>query len=128
MLAKGLLVLSAAVFAAAGLAYLIVPGLALGVVGIASSPTSDFLLRTEGVPLVFGAVMVWAVRDGGRREHRITLFALAGYYLLSSVIDLAAFAQGVVGPASVPSAVARIAIGTICVAVAGRVSTGAAAP
>jgi hypothetical protein len=127
MLARGLLMLSSAVFAAAGLAYLAVPGLALGVVGIPSSPASDFLLRTESVPLLFGAAMTWAVRDGGRREQRIALVALAGYYVLSSIIDLAAFAQGVVGAPSVPSAVVRIAIGTICAAAAisaGRAPAG----
>lgn len=127
MLARGLLTISSAVLAAAGLAYLAVPGLALQVVGIPSSPASEFLLRTEGVPLLFGAAMTWAVRDGGRREQRNALVALAGYYVLSSVIDLAAFAQGVVGPASVPSAVVRIAIGTLCAAAAiaaGRALSG----
>ena len=71
--------------------------------------------------------MTWAVRDSGRREQRIALVALAGYYVLSSVIDLAAFAQGVVGAASLPSAVVRIAIGTICAAAAisaGRTPAG----
>ena len=118
MLAKGLLTLSSAVFAAAGLAYLAVPGLALGVVGIPSSPASDFLLRTEGVPLLLGAAMTWIVRDSGRREQRVALAALSSYYVLSSVIDLAAFAQGVVSVVSLPSAVARIAIGTMCAAAA----------
>jgi hypothetical protein len=131
MLAKGLLSLSSVVFAATGLAYLAAPGLALGIVGIPSSTTSDFLLRTEAVPPLFGAAMTWAIRDGGRREQRIALVALAGYYILSSVIDLAAVAQGVVGAASVPSAVIRIAIGTICVAAAAsarRRSSGTPTP
>lgn len=118
MLIKRLLLLSSAVFAATGLAYITVPGLALGVVGIPSSPAGDFLLRTEGVPLLFGAVMTWAVRDGAKRDQRTALLALAGYYVVSSLIDLAAFAQGVVGTASVPSAIVRIAIGVICVAAA----------
>jgi hypothetical protein len=43
------------------------------------------------------------------------LVSLAGYYLLSSLVDLAAFAGGVVGAASVPSAIVRIAIGALCV-------------
>lgn len=127
MLARGLLTLSSAVLAAAGLAYLAVPGLALGIVGIPSSPASEFLLRTQGVPLLFGAAMTWAVRDGGRRQQRIALIALTGYYVLSSLIDLAAFDQGVVGAASVPSAVVRIAIGTACAAAAisaGRAPAG----
>ena len=58
MLARGLLTLSSAVLAVTGLAYLLVPGLALAIVGIESSPDSDFLLRTEGVALLFGAAVV----------------------------------------------------------------------
>jgi len=43
---------------------------------------------------------------------------LAGYYVLSSLVDLLAFAHGTVGPASVPSAAIRIAVGAICLVVA----------
>jgi hypothetical protein len=114
VIARGLLVLSALVFLATGLAYLAVPGVALGIVGLESSPTSEFLLRTEGVPLLFGAALLWAIRAGGHRLVRIALRALAGYYIVSSAIDLAAFGEAVVGPASVPSAVVRIAIGVAC--------------
>lgn len=118
MIAKGLLILSSLGFAATGLAYLAMPDMALGIVGIESSPVSEFLLRTEGVPLLFGSVLVWIVRDGGGREVRIALIALAAYYVASSVIDLAAYAEGVVGPASVPSAFVRIAVGAACGAAA----------
>jgi hypothetical protein len=123
----GVLTLSSAVFALTGLAYLAVPGLALGMVGIEPSPTSEFLLRTEGVPLLFGAALLWAIRDGGHRLERIALLALAGYYVGGSAIDLVAYADGVVGPASIPSAVVRIVVGGICVAAAwamGRSSPG----
>ena len=115
VLARGLLTLSSIVFGATGLAYLVVPGLALDIVGIESSPTSDFLLRTEGVPLFFAAAIVWAFRHGGTRQQWVILVALAGYYILRAVIDLAAFAEGIVGAASVPSALVRIAIGAMCV-------------
>jgi len=121
VLARGLLTLSSIVFGATGLAYLAVPGLALSIVGIESSPTSDFLLQTEGVPLLFAATMVWTFRQGGRRQQRVILAALAGYYILRSIIDLLAFREGIVGSASVPSALVRIAIGAICVAAAWRV-------
>jgi hypothetical protein len=50
-LASLLLRLSSVVFAVTELAYLLVPGLALSVVGIPSAQTSDFLPRTEGVAL-----------------------------------------------------------------------------
>jgi hypothetical protein len=115
VLARGLLTLSSIVFGATGVAYLAVPGLALDIVGIESSPTSDFLLRTEGLPLLFAAAIVWAFRHGGTRQQGVILVALAGYYILSAVIDLAAFAEGIVGAASLPSALVRIAIGAMCV-------------
>ena len=114
MVARRLLALSSAVFAATGSAYVVVPGFALGIVGIQSSPESAFLLRTEGVALLFGAVVAWALRSADVRAHRTGLLALAGYYIVSSLVDLGAFAQDIVGPASVPSAVVRIAIGLIC--------------
>jgi hypothetical protein len=115
---RSLLALAAVVLAATGVAYLAVPGLALGIVDIESTPTSEFLLRTEGVALLFGAAIVWVLRDGDLRAQRIGLLALAAYYVFSSLVDLAAFAQGIVGPASVPSAAIRIAVGAICLAAA----------
>ncbi len=114
MLARGLLTLSSAVLAVTGLAYLLVPGLALAIVGIESSPDSDFLLRTEGVALLFGAAVVWVLRGGDARAHRIGLLALAGYYIGSSIVDLAAYAQEIVGWASIPSAIVRISVGSVC--------------
>ena len=114
MIAQRLLALSSALFAVTGTAYVLVPGLALGIVGIESSSESDFLLRTEGVALLFGAVVTWALRSAGVSAHRTGLLALAGYYVASSLVDLAAFVQEIVGPASVPSAVARMAVGIVC--------------
>jgi len=115
---RSLLALSAVVLAASGVAYLAVPGLALGIVDIEADLTSEFLLRTEGVALVFGAAIVWVLRGGDVRAQRIGLLALAGYYVFSSLVDLAAFAQGIVGPASIPSAAFRIAVGAICLVAA----------
>ena len=113
MLARFLLAISAVVLAVAGVAYLAVPGLALEIVDIEATPDSEFLLRTEGVALLFGATIVWAIRGGDVRVQRIGLLALAGYFVFSSLVDLAAFAQGIVGPASIPSAAIRIAAGAI---------------
>jgi hypothetical protein len=87
-------------------------------VDIESTPDSEFLLRTEGVALLFGAALVWVLRSGDSRGRRVGLLSLAGYYILSSVVDLAAFAQGIVGPASVPSAGIRIAVGGLCLVAA----------
>jgi hypothetical protein len=121
--ATGLLLLSAAVFAVTGLAYLAAPGLPLSVVGIESTATTDFLLRTVGVALLCGAGIVWAARRGGPRQVRFVLVGLATYHVLSSVVDVAAFAQGVVGSASVPSAAARVVLGGLCLLAAARLSS-----
>jgi len=51
MVAKLLFAISAVVFIATGLVYLVVPGLALGIVDIEPTPDTEFLLRTEGVAL-----------------------------------------------------------------------------
>ncbi len=113
-MATGLLVLSTLALAVTGVGYLVTPALLLAVVGIESAPTSDFLIRTEGVALVCAALFVWSARGGQRGQVRGVLFGLAVYYILGSVVDLVAFAQGVVGPASVPSAAVRIVVGCAC--------------
>lgn len=113
-LSRGLLIFSAGAFGAIGVAYLVAPGAMLAVVGIASEPTKDFLMRTEGVALLTGAGLLWAVRDGAPSQLRLVLLVLAGYFVLGSLVDLAAFSQGIVGAAAVPSAVIRIAVGVVC--------------
>ena len=119
-LVNGLLLLSVLVFALTGIAYLVAPGAALSIVGIESAATSDFLLRTESVALLSAAGLIWAVKDAGVRPVRIALVALAVYYVLGSIIDLAAFRDGVVGAASVPSAAVRIFIGGLCLVAVSR--------
>ena len=115
-LASALLVISAAVFAVVGIAYLVSPGAMLGVAGVESAPTSDFLLRTEGVALVTGAGLIYAViRSNRASSARIALIALAAYYLLGSLVDLSAFRDGVVGATSLPGILARLVFGAACV-------------
>jgi hypothetical protein len=118
MLARILFALSAAVLAVTGIAYLVAPRLTLGIVDIVATPDTEFLLRTEGVALLFAAPIVWLGRRGDGPARRNGLVALAGYYVLSSLVDLVAFGQGIVGPASVPSATIRIAVGAICLVAA----------
>ncbi len=79
-------------------------------------------MRTEGVALLSAAGFLWAVRDGRPDQLRLVLAALAGYFVVGSLVDLAAFTEGIVGAASVPSAVLRIAIGAVCVLAAVRVT------
>jgi hypothetical protein len=121
-LARALLLLSSATFAAIGIGYLAVPGAMLGIVGIDSTATTDFLLRTEGVVLVCAAIFTWAARDPRSAAARLVLAGLAIYYVLGSLVDLAAFVQGVLDPVSVPSAVVRIAVGILCAASVLRLS------
>jgi hypothetical protein len=122
-LATGLLLFSVALFAVTGLSYLVVPGILLAAVEIESTSTTDFLLRTVGVALFCAAGFVWAARDGGPRQMRLILIGLGVYYVLSSVVDVAAFAQGVVGTLSLPSAAARVVIGSLCFLSAARISS-----
>jgi len=82
------------VFAVTAIGYLVVPGVMLSVVGVASNDTADFLLRTEGVALLTGAMFLWAARSGPPRLIRIVLAGLGVYYLLGSLVDLTAFTDG----------------------------------
>jgi hypothetical protein len=113
-MARVLLLLSAILFGVTGFGYLVVPGVMLSVVGIDSGITTDFLIRTEGVALLCAATLIWAARDVRAAAAPIVLVALAAYYIVGSVVDLAAFGQGVVGVAAVPTAAGRIVIGCLC--------------
>ena len=111
---------SAVIFALIGLGYLVAPSAMLSIVGIGAAPTTDFLMRTEGVALLTGAGLLWAVRAGTSPQRRIALTSLAAYYVVGSLVDLAAFNDGIVGISSVPSAVVRIAVGMLCAIAAWR--------
>jgi hypothetical protein len=121
-LATALVRASAAIFAVVGLGYLLVPAAMLSIVGIGAAPTTDFLMRTEGVALLTGAGLLWALREGRGDQLRLVLAVLTGYYVVGSFLDLAAFNQGIVGSASVPSAILRIALGVVCAVAAVRVT------
>lgn len=113
-LASALLLISAAVFAIIGIAYLLVPGAMLGMAGVDSAPTSDFLLRTEGVALLTGSVLIYAVMRAGGSAIRLALIGLAAYYILGSLVDLAAFANGLLDATSVATAIVRLVFGGVC--------------
>ena len=113
-LAQALVLISLLAFGVTGLAYLLIPGATLAIVGIESSATHDFLIRTEGVALLTGAGLLFAIRDGGVREHRIALLVMSFYFVVGSLVDIAAFAEGTVGSASAPSGAVRIVLGAAC--------------
>ena len=119
-LSTGLIRASAVIFAVIGLGYLVVPSAMLSIVGISTVPTTDFLMRTEGVALLTGAGFLWAVREGTGDQRRVALASLAAYYVVGSLVDLAAFNGNIVGAAAVPSAVIRIAVGVLCAVAAWR--------
>jgi hypothetical protein len=56
----------------------------LSVVGVASNGTSDFVIRTEGVALLAGAVFLWASLSGSPELIRMMLAGLGVYYVLGS--------------------------------------------
>ena len=119
-LTRGLIWLSAAVFAITGMAYVFAPGVALSIVGIDGTATTSFLLRTEGVLFLAGAGVVATVAARPTRFAWVALATLGGYYVVSSLVDLQAYSEGVVGPASIPSAAVRIALGAVCLVAAVR--------
>jgi hypothetical protein len=118
--ARALLWLAAIALGVTGVAYLVVPAAALSIVGIEATATSEFLLRTQGVPLLACGLLLIAISTRGPGIVGIGLFVVAGYLLVSSVIDLAAFISGIVGLASIPSAAIRIVAAVACVLVARR--------
>lgn len=122
-LSTGLIRVSAVTFAVIGLGYLVAPSAMLSIVGIGAAPATDFLMRTEGVALLTGAGFLWAVREGTGGQRRVVLASLAAYYVVGSLVDLAAFSDNIVGAASVPSAVIRIAVGVLCAVAAWRERT-----
>ena len=73
MTGRRLLALSTILFAITGAAYLVIPGAALGLVGIASAATSDFLIRTEGVALICAAGVIWGARTASPAGLRLVL-------------------------------------------------------
>ena len=119
-MARGLVLISVVAFAVSGALMVIVPGSMLGVVGVPADPNTEFLIRTEGIALLFGAVVLWAIRDARPPAMRIVLLGLAGYYILGATVDLAAYSEEIVGTASLPSAAIRIALGLACLVAIGR--------
>lgn len=88
---------------------LFVPAAMLSVVGIGAEPVPSFLLRTEGVPQLALAILLWVAPVQGAAA-RAPLAAVIVFDVLSSLVDLAAHRDGLVGAASVPSSLIRLAL------------------
>jgi hypothetical protein len=96
-------------FAASAIGYFIFPATMLKIVGITSNAQLDFLVRTLAAALVALIPSAWAVRNKSDSPvHRSVLIGLAVYMFLSSVVDLHAYLNNIVGFAAVPSITFRI--------------------
>lgn len=108
--------LATIVFVASALGYLLVPSAMLSVVGIEGNRQVDFLVRTLAAALLALSPGAWAAR---RRDdtssQRGVLVGLAAYMFASSVVDLHAFINDIVGVAAVPSIALRLLLGAVIV-------------
>ena len=96
-------------FAASAIGYFIFPASMLKIVGIASNAQLEFLVRTLAAALVALIPSAWAVRNKSDSPvYRSVLIGLAVYMFLSSVVDLHAYLNNIVGFAAVPSITFRI--------------------
>jgi hypothetical protein len=105
------------VFVASALGYLLAPAAMLRIiVGIDSNPQVDFLVRTLAAALLALSPGAWAAR---RRDdtsaQRGVLVGLAAYMFASSLVDLHAFVNDIVGVAAVPSIALRALLGAVIV-------------
>jgi hypothetical protein len=99
-------------FVASALGYLFAPSTMLSIVGMESTPAADFLVRTLAAALLALTPGAWAARRrSGSSDQRGILVGLAVYMFVSSIVDLRAFMGDVVGIASIPSIVLRVAVG-----------------
>ncbi len=117
-LARLMLAVGAVLFLATGAMYVAVPAVALDILDIEATSTTEFLLRTQGIAVLFGGLLLLVAIAG--RMPAVVLLALAAYLVAASVVDVVAFVQGIAGPATVPAAITRIGLGVLCGAVAVR--------
>jgi hypothetical protein len=88
----------------------------LRIVGIESNPQVTFLVRTLAAALLALSPGAWAARRrDGTPAQRGVLIGLAAYMFASSLVDLCAFINQIVGIASVPSIVLRVTLGAVIV-------------
>ena len=108
---SGALWLLVGVFGFTALAYFVAPAASLHIVGIESDPTERFLLRTLAAALLAFVVPLWLAATRPSTSLRYGLvWGMVTYLVASSLVDLVAFATGIVSGLSVPSALARIAL------------------
>jgi hypothetical protein len=102
---------------ASALGYLLVPSAMLGIVGIQSNPQVTFLARALAAALLALSPGAWAARrrDGPPPAERSVLIGLAAYMFASSLVDLYAFINQIVGIVALPSIALRVILGAVII-------------
>jgi len=110
---QGLVVLMVFLFAASAIGYVFFPSAVLSIVGIESTPQSDFLVRTLAVALIGFIPSAWVVgiRNDMSSLPQAAVIGLSIYLFLSSAVDLHAYFVHLVGSAAIPSSVVRMVMG-----------------
>ena len=101
---------------ASALGYLLVPSAMLGIVDIQSNPQVTFLARALAAALLALSPGAWAARRrDGTPAQRSVLIGLAAYMFASSLVDLYAFINQIVGIVALPSIALRVILGAVLV-------------
>ena len=110
----GAVLLTVLLLLAAAIGYLVSPAGMLSVVGIETTPTNEFLVRT--LAAAFFAMIPSALsarRRGASSSERTILAGLALYMFAGSAVDAHAYLNAIVGSAAVPSVVFRSLLGLV---------------
>lgn len=114
MLLKHLLTFVVLLIAVSAVGYLFFPSNMLSVVGIVSSPMTDFLSRALGAALIALIPGIWVARNhldspvaGG------VVMGVVVYLFLSSLVDLYAYTQALVSVIALPSIAFRVSLGAV---------------
>jgi hypothetical protein len=102
------------IFTLSAVGYLFFPSKMLGIVGIESNLSMDFLARALGAALLAFIPVVWMSRhrDNTAVQRRI-LIGLMSYMVFSSAVDAYASLQHIVGTLSLPSIALRIILAVL---------------
>ena len=107
-----IIIVTALLITFSAIAEFLFPSKMLALVGIASNPQTEFILRTTAVALIALLPSLWTARNDAKSPaSRSALLGIAVYMFLSSAVDFQAFTQGIVNSISVPSVVFRVLLG-----------------
>jgi hypothetical protein len=112
MILKYIIMLTVFLLGISAIGLLFFPSEMLTVVGITSNDQMDFLLRASGAGVASLIPGAWAARTStSSAVSRAVLMGLVVYMILSSVVDMQAYAKSIVNTASIPSIGFRILLG-----------------